>query len=101
MFDVGHAGVGGDADGEVGAGANRVGADVEAVVEAAQHVDQADGIHIENGRRIRIVAKFGRVAGKAEDVVQAYRRGSQQVRLNAEDIAIAAGVMEDRVDAGV
>ena len=35
VFDVGRAGVGGDADGEVGAGADGVGADVEPVVEPA------------------------------------------------------------------
>ena len=35
VLDVGHAGVGGHADGEVGAGADGVGADVEAVIEAA------------------------------------------------------------------
>ena len=34
LLDVGHAGVGGHADGEVGAGADRVGADVEAVIQA-------------------------------------------------------------------
>ena len=101
VLDVGHAGIGGDADGEVGAGADGVGADVEAVVEAADDVDQADGVDVEDGSCVRIVAQLGRIAGEAEDVVQADGRGAEQVRLNAEDIAIAAGVVENGFDAGV
>ena len=70
MIDVGHAGIGRDTDGEVGAGADGVGADVEPVIEAVHDVHQADGIHIEHRCRIGIVAEFGRIAGEAENVVQ-------------------------------
>ena len=101
LLNVGHAGVGGHADGEVGAGADGVGADVEAVIEPAHDVDQADGIDVKDSGGVRIVAQLGRVAGEAEDVVQADGRGAQQVRLDAENVAVAAGVMENRLDAGV
>ena len=101
VLDVGHAGVGGDADGEVGAGADGVGADVEAVVEPAHDVDQADGVDVEDRGGVRIVAQLGRVAGEAEDVAQADGRGAEQVGLDAEHIAVAAGVVQDGLDAGV
>ena len=101
VFDVGHAGIGGDADGEVGAGADGVGADVEAVVEAADNVDQADGVDVEDRGGVGIVAQLGRVAGEAEDVAQADGRGAQQVGLDGEQVAVAAGVVQNRLNAGV
>ena len=64
-------------------------------------VDQADGVHVKYRSRVRIVAQLGRIAGEAEDVVQADGRGSEQVRLDGEDVAVAAGVMQDRLDPGV
>ena len=101
VLDVGHAGIGGDADGEVGAGADGVGADVEAVIQTAHDVDQADGVHVEDRGGVGIVAQLGRIAGEAEDVAQADGRGAQQVRLDAEHVAVAAGVVQHRLDAGV
>ncbi len=101
VLNVGHAGVGGDADGEVGAGADGVGADVEAVIEPAHDVDETDGVDVKDSSRVRIVAQLGRIAGEAEDVVQADGRGAQQIRLDGENIAVAAGVMQDRLNAGV
>ena len=101
VLDVGHAGVGGDADGEVGAGADGVGADVEPVVEAADDVDETDGVDVKDSSSVRIIAQLGRVAGEAQDVVQSDGRGPQQVRLNGQNIAIAAGVMENGLNPGV
>ena len=74
VLDVGHAGIGRDADGEVGAGADGIGADVEAVIQALHDVDQADGVDIEHRGGIRIVAQLGRIAGEAENVVAARSR---------------------------
>ncbi len=65
------------------------------------HVDEADGVDIENGGGVGIVAQLGRVAGEAEDVVQPDGRRAEQVRLDAENVAVAAGVMQHRLDAGV
>ena len=101
MLNVGRAGIGGDADGEVGADANRVRADVQAVVQAAHDVDQSDGIHVKDSGGVGIVAHLGRVAGDAQNVVQAERRGAQQVRLNGKKIAVTAGVMQNRLNTGV
>ena len=82
-------------------GADRVGADVEAVIEAADDVDEADGVDVEDRRGVGVVAELGRVAGEAEDIAQADRRCAKQVGLDAENVAVAAGVVQDRLDAGV
>ena len=68
VFDIGYAGVGGDADGEVGRGGDGVGANVEPVIESAHDVDEADGVHVEHGGRVWVVAEFRRVTGQAEDI---------------------------------
>ena len=73
MFDVGDAGDGGDADGEVGGGTDGVGADVETEIEAADDVDEPDGVDVEDGGGVRLVAELGRIAGEAEDVFEADR----------------------------
>ncbi len=76
-------------------------ADVEAVIQAAHDVDKTDGIHVKHCSRIGIVAQLGRVAGEAEDVLQPDRRSAQQIRLDAKNVAVAAGVMQNRLNAGV
>ena len=101
MFDVGHAGIGRDADGEVGGGPDGIGADVEPVIQPVHDVDQADRVDVEDRGGIGVVAQLGRVAGEAQDVMQPDRRSSQQVRLDAEDVAVAAGVVQNGFDAGV
>ena len=70
VLDVGDAGVGGDADSEVGGCANRIRTDVEAVIEAVHDVDQADGVNVKDSGGIRIISKLGRIAGEAENVAQ-------------------------------
>src|SRR5271168_5245520 len=67
-INIRFAGVGGDTDGEVGGGSDGVAANIQAMIETANDVDQADCIYIENCRCVGIVAQFGRVAGEAEDV---------------------------------
>ena len=62
-------------------------------------IHQADGVDVEDGSGVGIVAHFRWVAGDADEVVDAGGGGSEQVRLNAEHIAVAAGVVKDRFDA--
>ena len=89
------------ADGEVRARANRIRSDVEPAIQPPHDVHQTDGVHVKYCRRVRIVSLLGRIAGHAKNVVQADRRSSQQIRLNRKQIAVAAGVMQNRVDPGV
>ncbi len=77
----------------------RVAADVQAPVQVVHDVDQADRVHVEHRRRVGIVAHLRRIAGDADQIVNAQRRRAQQVRLHAQHIAVAAGVVQDGFDA--
>ena len=48
-----------------------------------------------------IVAQLRRVAGKAENVLEPDRGGAQQVGLDAQNIAVAAGIVQQGLDAGL
>ena len=65
------------------------------MIQPLHDIDQADGIHVKHRRRIGIVAHLGRIAGDAQNIAQADRRGAQQIRLDGENVAVAAGVMQN------
>ena len=81
--------------------ADRLAADVEAVIEPRQHVGQADGVHVEHRRRVGDVAEQPDIAGDAEHVAQPHRVRAEQVRLNAQQVLVAARVLKHRFDAGL
>ena len=101
MLDIGHAGIGRNANGEVGGCRDRIGADVEPVIETPHDIDETDGIDIKDRRRVGVVAELGWIAGEAKNIFQADRRRAEQVRLDAENVPVAAGVVQYRLDAGV
>ena len=72
---------------------------IEAVVEVAHQVGEADGVDVEDGRGIGIRPHLGRIAGHQQDVPQPERRCAEQVAQHAEQVAVAAGVVRDRLDA--
>ena len=92
-------GIGAHGDHERGRVADGIAADIEPAIQVVNDVDQADGIHVEDRGGIGIVAHLRRIAGDADQVADADGAGAQQVRLNAQHIAIAAGVMQDGLDA--
>ena len=65
------------------------------------NIDQADGIDIKDSGGIGIAAHLRRIAGDANQITNADRRRAQQVRLNAEYVAIAAGVVQNGFDPGL
>ena len=89
------------ADREAGGASDRVLPDVEPVVQIVDDVHQADRVDVEDRGCVRIVAQLRRIAGEAENVLQPDRRCAQQIALNAQHIAVAAGVVQDRLDADV
>ena len=99
LLDVRLARVGAAADVQAERGPDQVAGQVAAVVQVVHDPDQADRVHVVDRRRVGIVAELGRVAGDREDVAQAQRVGAEQVRLDAEQVPVAAGVVQDRVDA--
>src|SRR6185369_13664794 len=86
------------ADVEGGRTSYRVSAKIEPAVETVDHVHQTHGIDVENSRRIGIVPHLGRITRDDDQVPDADRERSEQVRLHAEEIAVAARVMNDRLD---
>src|SRR5262249_10334076 len=89
FIDIANAGVGAHADGEARAVADGVAANVQAEVQVVNNVHQADGIHVEHRRGVRVVAKLGRVAGDTDQVVDTHGVAAQELGLHAEHIAVA------------
>ena len=52
-------------------------------------------------RRVRVVADLRRIAGDEQHVAHAHRVRAEQIRLHAEQVPVAAGVVKDRFDAGL
>ena len=64
-------------------------------------MEQRDGVQVENGLGLGMVAQLGVVAGEAEQVLNAQGGGAQQVRLQGDAVTVAAGHLEDGGEAGV
>src|ERR1700687_1184100 len=86
---------------EAGSVANRISTQIETAVEAVHDVDQTDGIHIEHSSCVRIIAHLRRIAGNANQVADPDRGSSQQITLDAQDIAVTTSVMQDRIDSNL
>ena len=69
------------------------------MIEVAHEVREADRVDVEHRRRVGIRPHLRRIAGDEEQVAQADGRRAQQVAEHAEQVAIAAGVVRDRLDA--
>ncbi len=72
---------------------------IESAIQIADDVDQPDGIHIEDRGGVGIVAHLRRIAGNADQIANADGAGAQQVRLDAQHVAVATGVVQDGLDA--
>ena len=80
---------------------DRLPAQIDALVEPFLHGRHADRIGVEHAGGMRIVAQLRRVAGDEEDVPHAAGGAGQQVGLHADQIAVAAAEMQDRLDLGL
>ena len=65
------------------------------------NVDQADRVHIEDRGGVRIAAHLWRIAGNTNQVSDSDCRCAQQIGLNAQHIAVPAGVMQDGFNSGM
>jgi len=82
-------------------GSDRVAANIEPAIEIVNNVYQADRVHVEDRGCVGIAAHFRRVAGNANQVSDSDCGRAQQVGLNAQHIAVPAGVMQDGFDSGL
>src|SRR5688572_41251 len=76
-----------------------VAAGIEPAIELADEVGETDRVDIEYRRRIRVRTHLRRVAGDEEYVAESHRRRPEQIAKHAEEIAVAAAVVGDRLDA--
>ena len=88
-----------DADREARRLAERIAAEVEAAVHEADHVGQADRVDVEHRRRVRVRSHLRRIAGDEQHVAQAERRAAEKIGVHAEEVAVAAAVVEHGLDA--
>ena len=64
-----------------------------------RHREQARGIEIENRFGVRLIARLRIVPAQREHVPDAERRGAEQLALQRDPVAVAAGELQDRLDA--
>ena len=74
------AGIGAHADQQRGLRAHGIAADVQAVIQIVDDVDQADGVHVEHRGRVGIGAHARRIAGDADQVADADGVRAEQLR---------------------
>src|SRR5207237_4853892 len=73
---------------------------IHALGHAAQHVDEAHAVDVEDGGRVGVVAGPGRVAGHGQDVADVERVSAEQVGLHAHQVPVATGEVHVHVEAG-
>jgi hypothetical protein len=63
------------------------------------HVGQTYRVDVKDSRGIGIVAQLGRIARDDQDVAQTQGVGTEQVRLHAEQVPVAATIVDYRFHA--
>ena len=69
------------------------------VAQAPRGFDQRSGIDVEHRLGVGLIAGLGIVAGEQQKVTDAERGGAHQVALEREAVSVAAGELQDRLDA--
>jgi len=98
LIQVGQPGIGADSNHESGSRPDRIPAQIQPPVQVVDNVHQSDRIHVKHRRRIGIVPHLRRISRNADQVADSSGRCPQQVRLNAEHVAIAARIVQDGFD---
>ena len=70
------------------------------VAQPLRGFEQRFGVDIEHRLGIGLIAGFRVVAGEHQDVADAERRGAHQFALQRDAVLVAAGDLQDRLDAG-
>ena len=90
-----------DAGVERGRLADRLTAEVGAVIQPAHRVGDADRVRLDEHGRVGIVGPTGRLAGDEQDVAQPERVRAEQLGLHAGQAAVAAAELQHGFDAGL
>ena len=70
-----------------------------AIANADRRLDQRTGIEIEHRLRVGLIARARIVAAQHQKIAQAERSRAEQIALQREAIAVAAGELQHRLDA--
>ena len=76
FIDIHHPRICAHTDHEFGSGTNWVSTQIQAKVQVAHEVHQADCIHVKDRRGVGIIAQLGRIAGDADQVANADSGGA-------------------------
>ena len=95
LIQVVGAGVGGGADVEVRRYPQLMARQVVAFVQGFRDFDEPRGVHFEDPLRVGVVADGRRIPGEGENVVDPHGVGPQQFRLQADDVPVPAGEVEN------
>src|SRR2546425_2393538 len=79
------------ADAERGRHADAVAGRIQALIHPLQDRDEADGVDVEDGRGLDIVARARRVALEGEDVTDVEGVGPEQGGLDAHEVPVSTG----------
>ena len=101
LVEVRRRGIHGDADVERRRRTDRLTADIAAAIEPRDEIGESDRVDVKHHRRVGIVANAGGIAGHEHEVAQPHGVRAEQIGLDAEQIAVAAGIMKDGLDAGL
>ena len=71
------------------------------MIEARHDVGQTDRVDVEDRGGVGIVADPARIAGDEQQIAQAHGVRAEQIRLDPEQVPVAAGVVQQRLDAGL
>ena len=96
--EVGRGRVGGAGDGERRGGPDRGAHQVDAGVQPPHDPEEAEGVDLADVPPLRVVADLQRVAADDEERLDAEAGRPEEVRLDAEDVPVARGEVEDGVD---
>ena len=66
------------------------------VAQRARDLEQRHAVEIEHRLRLRMVARLHAVAGQAQHVAHAHRGAAEDVALDRDAVAVAAGDLHDR-----
>ncbi len=94
-LDINRYGISANADSKLEAGREPVAGDINSGVEVFDNRGKCNRIHIEHAGGAWVLAEFGRVTGYNQEIAQAEHVRAEDVRLNSDEVSVAAAKVHD------